>query len=445
MADRHYDPDARLVATVVPQLAEVVPRPAAIVSLRVIVRSFERICSNSIRIRQPVACLPAPLSFLLPAMFASRTSRGSSSRPERPANRRSPARRILFAAIYLVWLSVLGFGGVALFWWIQYGQLPQSEPSQELVWRHYYGEVFDDEIADAKPSLDDDRLDILLLGGSVMEQTGPYFEEYFAERSDLDAAVSMVARAAHNSRDSALKYTQIADKPFDFVLVYNGINDVPMNYIPPERFDLGYRHCSWFHSLERRLAIGRIHLKDAIRDTVERYAVRSRPDEDMLPYGATIKTPPALKRNLEQIVELARQAGSTPVLMTFGHYIEPGYDRESYLAGEYNYGEGQFGMAVEDWGLPEHVPAIMAAQNEAIRELAAEKNVLLIEQAELITGRDNYCDVCHLSYVGCELFVKNVMDVILAAESGTAAGASEASPANDGRAPNREASDQSNN
>lgn len=313
----------------------------------------------------------------------------------------------------MVWLGLLGIGGVALFWWFQYGQLPQSEPSQELVWRHYYGEVFQEDIVTATPSLDDNRIDILLLGGSVMEQTESYFDEYIAERGDLDGGVFMVARAAHNSRDSALKYTQIADKPFDYVLVYNGINDVPMNYIPPDRFDLEYRHCSWFNSLERRLEIGQITLKDAIQHTVVRYAVRSRPDEEMYPFGETIKTPPAVKKNLGEIVDLARKAGATPVLMTFGHYIEPGYNRESYLAGDYGYGEGVFGMAVEDWGLPEHVPAIMAAQNQAIRDLAAEKNVLLIEQAELITGRENYCDVCHLSYAGCELFVENVMDVIL--------------------------------
>ena len=350
-------------------------------------------------------------------MLASRKKQQSSTPQEKPESRRSPGRRILFASIYLVWLGLLGIGGITLFWWLQYGQLPQAEPSQELVWRHYYGEVFEDEIAAATPSLEDDRLDILLLGGSVMEQTGPYFEDYIAAQQTPAASVYMVARAAHNSRDSALKYTQIADKPFDFVLVYNGINDVPMNYIPEDRFQIGYQHCGWFNSLERRLKVGRINLQDSIRDTVVRYAVRSRPEEEMLPFGATVKTPPALKKNLREIVHLARKAGSTPVLMTFGHYIEPDYDRETYLSGAYGYGEGPFGMPVEDWGLPEHVPAIMKAQNDAIRELAAEENVLLIEQAELITGRDNYCDVCHLSYAGCELFVRNVMEALLAVRS----------------------------
>ncbi len=308
-------------------------------------------------------------------------------------------------------------GGLVLFWWYQFGKLPQATPDRNVVWQNYYPEVFEDEIVAANPSLDDDRLDILLLGGSVMEQTGPFFKRYFAAHPELNGTAHMVARAAHNSRDSALKYTRIADKPFDYVLVYNGINDVPMNYIPDDRFDLGYRHCSWFGALERRLEAGRLQLMDPITDTMQRYAVRSRPDEDMYPYGAKIKTPPALKQNLGEIVDLARKAGSTPVLMTFGHYIEPGYDRESFLAGKYSYGKGPFGMPVEDWGLPEHVPAIMAAQNKVIRELAAEKNVLLIEQAELITGRDNYCDVCHLSDVGTELFVRNVMEALLAIRS----------------------------
>jgi hypothetical protein len=336
---------------------------------------------------------------------------------------------MLFSAVYVGWLGILVFGGVSLFWWLQYGELPQTQPSEDLIWNHYYGEVYEDEIVAAKPALDDDRLDILLLGGSVMEQTGSYFKQYFAAHEELDAAVYMVARAAHNSRDSALKYTRIADRPFDYVLVYNGINDVPMNYIPDDEFDIEYRHCSWFNSMERRLAAGRLNLQDALVDSVRRYAVRSRPDEDMLPYGAVIKTPPALKKNLGEIVDLARKAGSTPVLMTFGHYIEPGYDRESYLAGKYNYGKGPFGMPVEDWGLPGHVPAIMAAQNEAIRELAADKNVLLIEQADLITGRDNYCDVCHLSYAGCEVFVRNVMDAILATRDEAVTFSNDARPA----------------
>ncbi|MHC4880337.1 MAG: SGNH/GDSL hydrolase family protein [Planctomycetota bacterium] len=328
--------------------------------------------------------------------------------------RRSVFRRVLFAAIYVGWLALLGIGGVKLFWWIQYGQTSQTEPSEEVVWRHFYYEVFDDEVAGCQPSLDDDRLDILLLGGSVMEQTGPYFEEYIDAHDDVTGSVYMVARAAHNSRDSALKYSCIADKPFDYVLVYNGINDVPMNYIPNEDFSLEYFHCSWFNSLDRRLEAGTVHLTDVVLDTTKRFAVRARPDEDMYPYGATVKTPPALVKNLGEIVDLAREAGSTPVLMTFGYYIEPGYERQKYLDGEYGYGEGPFGMPVEDWGLPEHVPAIMDAQNEAIRRLAAEKNVLLIEQAKLITEKQDFCDVCHLSYAGCELFVRNVMPVITA-------------------------------
>ncbi|MBI1314984.1 hypothetical protein GC176_27140 [bacterium] len=344
-------------------------------------------------------------------MLSSR-SKTSDVRPRRRVTtRRTPGRRILFATLYLVWLGLLSFGGIKLFWWARYGQVSQREPSQEIVWRHYYGEVFEDEIVNAAPSLNDDRIDILLLGGSVMEQTWPYFQKYFAAHG-IDGEVYNVARAAHNSRDSALKYTQIADKPFDYVLVYNGINDVPMNYIPDADFSLEYKHCGWFNALDRRLEVGRINLQDAIGDTVKRYAVRSRPDEDLLPFGAVIKTPPAIARNLGQIVDLARRTGSTPVLMTFGHYIEPGYNRKAYLNGDYHYGKGPFGMPVEDWGLPEHVPAIMAAQNDAIRRLAAEKNVLLIEQARLITGRGNYCDVCHLSYAGCELFVQNVMDAL---------------------------------
>lgn len=373
-------------------------------------------------------------------MLSSRSQPGPSESQQRASARRTPGRRFLFTTIYLVWLVLLAIGGVKLFWWLQYGQLSQSEPSQEVVWRHYYGEVFLDEIANAHPSLSDSRTDILLLGGSVMEQTGPYFEKYIAAHDEIDAAVYMVARAAHNSRDSALKYTQIADEPFDYVLVYNGINDVPMNYIPESEFSLGYKHCSWFTALDRRLEVGRINLQDAIRDTVKRYAVRSRPDEDMLPYGATIKTPPALKTNLGEIVDLARKAGSIPVLMTFGHYIEPGYDRETYLAGTYHYGKGPFGMPVEDWGLPKHVPAIMEAQNKAIRQLAEEQHVLLIDQAALITGRDNYCDVCHLSYAGCELFVQNVMDALQTArtEAATARGHigdTDTEAASDGGAP----------
>ncbi len=376
-------------------------------------------------------------------MFASRSSRGQSQREGQP--RRSPARRMLFATVYLCWLGLLVFAGIVLFWWYQFGKLPQTAPDRELVWENYYPEVFDDKIVGVEPALDDDRLDILLLGGSVMEQTGAYFREYFAEHSDLDAAVHMVARAAHNSRDSALKYTKIADKPFDYVLVYNGINDVPMNYIPNDEFDTEYRHCSWFVSLERRLEVGRLVLSDPFSSALKRYAVRSRPDEDMYPYGATVKTPPAIRKNLSEIIELAREAGATPVLMTFGHYIEPGYTRESYLSGQFGYGEGPFGMPVEDWGLPEHVPAIMKAQNEAIRELAAEKNVLLIEQAELITGRENYCDVCHLSFAGCELFVRNVMDAILAERSERAAESGDTEHPRDVSASVDELSDQSSN
>ena len=69
------------------------------------------------------------------------------------------------------------------------------------------------------PRHDDDRFDVLLLGGSALDPDWGSIESRLAEklRADLGdrCRVYNLARPGHTSRDSLLKYRQLEKEEFD--------------------------------------------------------------------------------------------------------------------------------------------------------------------------------------------------------------------------------------
>lgn len=335
------------------------------------------------------------------------------TKPKRPRKQRTARQRWVLRVSYLCYIGVLLYGGARLFFWVRYERdSPIPVTGVERVWRHHYQELWSEGALEAQPSLDDDRYDVLLLGGSVAEQVQDELEVELQAHSSQKVRVYSVSRAAHNSRDSYNKFTRLTDNRFDCVIVYHGINDVPMNYVAESQFKDDYTHCGWYATFKLRVAAGDISIGDISHDLVE--TIGREPDIESLKFGDKIKTGQAFRRNLQFIAQHAKQNGSTVVLMSFASYVPTNYTYARFRAGELDYSEGAFDIPVEKWGRREDIAPIMAVHNQAARQVADEIQTVWVDQAALLQGPAYFCDVCHLSPAGCEQFARNTVAAIRA-------------------------------
>jgi hypothetical protein len=269
-------------------------------------------------------------------------------------------------------------------------------------------------------------MDVLLLGGSVLHEDWGTIPQALEERLTLAARrevrVFNLAKPGHTTLDSWYKYRRTAERDFDLVLVYHGINELRLNNCPESVFRADYGHYSWYRVINRferhpswpDLALlyalfyrgTRLHEKAIAPDA---YISRDRPAEAMVRFGGEIKTGPAFERNLARIAELAREREQPLVLMTFCSYLPEDYTLERFQEGTLDY--CLHSCAVEIWGAPDHVVKGLKAHNRVIRGLQARfQGVRLVDQeGRMPRGRDHFNDICHLTQRGCDRFAANVV------------------------------------
>ena len=220
-----------------------------------------------------------------------------------------------------------------------------------------------------------------------------------------------LAKSAHTTRDSSLKYSRLKDKHFDLIIVYHGINDCRMNCIPKEDFRDDYSHCAWYDSFQRRLKSGTLSLQGI---SAGFKIGLGEPDRRDRQFGHDVKTGTAFRRNLESIVTAARDRYTPVVLMSFATYLPNNYSEDRFRAGQLDYGNGEHGMPVETWGDPAAVIAAVETHNAVIQDVAYRfDNVLYVDQKRLLPDNGtSFSDVCHLTKRGIRVFVGNLVPAI---------------------------------
>jgi hypothetical protein len=273
----------------------------------------------------------------------------------------------------------------------------------------------------------DGVVEVLLLGGSVLNVEWSAIDALIAERLTRElrrpVRVHNLAAAAHTTRDSLLKYKRLGDDPFDLVVVYHGINETRTNHAPPDVFRDDYGHYSWYRFVnaidrDRRLPVVALpyfvkHASIAMRDRFgwSNVIPTSDPRPEWLEHGLDVKSARPFRENLSAILDLAESRGEPVLLMTFASYVAEGYAKEAFEALELDYTRHR--SPLRWWGTPETVAAGIRAHNDVIRDLAATRHTLFVDQAALIPGeRRIYNDVCHFTVAGSELFVDNMMDAL---------------------------------
>jgi len=329
-------------------------------------------------------------------------------------------RKIVFLAVYGLFCWGLVLAGSKLFWRFRAG-VPFDQTAE--IWDFYYPELRQSRVKEMHPRHEDDRFDVLLLGGSVLEPTWGSVETCLAEKLRAEVGerfrIFNLGHSAHTSRDSLLKYSQLSDEQFELVIVYDGINDVRLNCCPRALFRDDYRHFAWYNSLHKCLAAGTTMLPFSLLDEAALVNETFRFDpknEVLLEEGRDIKTPHPFRQNLEEIARLGATRGDKVLLTTFAYYIPANYTLERFRDRtlDYSFRTDGRSSAAEIWGKPQYVVAALEAQNAAIRDLAAlHSEVLFVDERELTPEQGRlFADPCHLTDEGSRLFVENLWPAV---------------------------------
>ncbi len=315
--------------------------------------------------------------------------------------------------LYLLYLALLGWGGLWLYGSIRWG-LQRTRFNPDDIWEVAYTEIYQSGVKEVSTEPDDRHIDVLMLGGSVLEQVGSELKSQLHDRLGASVRVWNLASSGHTSRDSLFKYRYLRDRRFDLIVVYHGINDARMNCCSAELYRDDYSHCIWYRSLERRSKLGTMNPAALAAEDFARLITLGQPDADQLAFGKDLKTPLAFRKNFEEMVEISQSTSSPLMLMTFAYYLPEGYSRARFNRGELDYGSGTLSMPVELWGVPENVVAALDAHNQVICELvSARPEVIFFEmQRELPKTGRIFSDICHLTPEGCREFVTQMMPAL---------------------------------
>jgi lysophospholipase L1-like esterase len=292
--------------------------------------------------------------------------------------------------------------------------------SADAIWRTCYPEVAASGIDRVAPYHGDNEFTVLLLGASVLDPIYGNIGDLLG--SELEVKLGRKVRVVNfsspgrTSLDSRSKYEHFADKRFDLVLVYHGINDVFLNNCPPGSFRPDYSHAYRRFGVQRDLKwhpeVGWFALPFTAgflaNTTVERWGLTNTPRVAFEQFGNDVRTPPSFEANLEAIARAAEQRGDPLVLSTFAYYLPANYSLAAFKAKELDYGN-HLGQA-EAWAEPRNLTRTLDLHNEAVRRVAKRHGLTLIDQrACLPDGKRYYNDPCHLTDDGCARWVENVM------------------------------------
>jgi hypothetical protein len=285
----------------------------------------------------------------------------------------------------------------------------------------FFPELREGRLDEAPPDQNDDTLDVLVLGPSVWYwvygDVAARFEKALAEKLGRPVRVYNASHSGNTTRDALLVYKMVSEARFDLVVVYHGINDVFLNNGPPEIYRDDYTHAPRFVQIRLLqehpehpwfvLPYSMRYMRSRIGEKLQ---FDSRPRRELAgKYGMNLLTPPAVRANLQEIINLARQRNAQVLLLTNAWYMPFDYTEAAFAAKTLDY--DLHIHAVATWGTPESVRAGLKAHNDVIRYLAHDNpDVLFTDMEKLMPdGKQYYHDVCHFTPKGCEVFVDRLI------------------------------------
>ena len=97
--------------------------------------------------------------------------------------------------------------------------------------------------------------------------------------------------------------------------------------------------------------------------------------------------------------------------MSFAYHVPEDYSQIKFRRKTLDYGRHL--VEIEFWGRPEHVVAGIDAHNEVLLKIAKKGEVYFVDQDKKIPKDGaHFNDICHLTYEGSGVFVRNILRMI---------------------------------
>lgn len=357
---------------------------------------------------------------------------------------------------------IMRIGGMIAF------KLPFFKQDQIIL--NYYPELhpfFDGSI----PMVCNDSIRLVIFGGSAVTNTLCDLPELIQnlnipKPNSKPLAIYSLARYAQNSMDSRIKYQLLNQFHFDYVFVYDGINDTRVNNCPDEFFNDDYSHIGFYDEVNTYIrhpelkyfvslyyaeriwkqwtvAMGLkkyipkefsvlhpgIFERDVLNEIMKKdtttgiwHQMKTRPntivdmnlnpfDTSWLKEGAQIKSAGTFRKNLLGLIHLAKTKNEQLILSTYAIHSPPDYSISLFLKGKLDYAANKW--PTELYGLPENVVKGVRKHNEIIHVLSNKYNLPLVDfEAKVPHNKDYFLDICHLNTKGCDLLAKLIHEKI---------------------------------
>ncbi len=289
-----------------------------------------------------------------------------------------------------------------------------------------------DEIRDPPAA---NTMRVLVLGSSTMfnRHMAEHLQAAMQQKTQKKVELLNAGIRSHTTRADLYKLQLLARYHWDYVLFYDGINDLWANHVLPQDYREDYAHLDpWYHRnilLDHSLLARQLYtafywkLHALNRQWHEKLFVDYQFVFPKKPYmnAAAFASTRSFSANVEQIVRLSRTLGAKPVLITFASHLPAHYSRQAFLDKQLDYvnPDNYDVRDVFNWGPPDYVREGLMQQNVFLRDFAANEGVTLIDMDRQMSGRGEWFgDVCHFNDVGVSVFSQGVAEQWHAAFAG---------------------------
>lgn len=329
---------------------------------------------------------------------------------------------ILGAVTFLLFYLILElFSRIAL----TYLGFSFFNPKSFLV-NNYYKEL--KKPLEAKITKDDGYTDILILGGSVISPSWSKMDTRLDSllSKNKNVRVFNVAIPGHTSLDNAIKYELLKDKEFDLVIYYEAINENRANNTPAERFREDYSQMEWYHHIglirkhpELNFTTLPYLLHKSIITIVRKVTKTPFQENDNVrkedrKYGCDIKTAEPYKKNLETIIAYASERNENLLLLEYTSFFPDVDFLGNPSDAQYFAKNCERAAIVTVWGDTKNTQKGIKVHNDILSKLANQHHTYYLDMRKEIPQEvDYFCDICHLSEKGCQVFAESLADYII--------------------------------
>jgi len=303
------------------------------------------------------------------------------------------------------------------------------------LYRHFYPNL--SKIRNYKYNIH--KKNILILGGSTVSDETINIKTKEGEVKTCFCHLSTMfpdnrynilnlAQAGHNSLDSYIKYHLTREVKFDYVFLYDGINDLRTNNCETYRFNQDYKQIEFYDDIsivqehkeiEYITFIFLIHWtyhlwkkrnKTYIPKEIFPGLINGKPEKVCLE-GKNVKSAKTFKKNVEKILDIATKKKEKIIISSFAYYIPLTYSLEAFKKKALDYDQQIY--PIELYGLPNNIEKGLQIHNKILSGFRRKKNILYLDLNKVIPKNKKYFDdICHLNKNGCELMKNSIIYIV---------------------------------